>query len=71
MNQTTPMNTATAGGAMAIVMPLVAWADAKLNLGMPLAVQSSLTVLLISGAHWLSNYFTTLAASCRIQGATQ
>ncbi len=54
MNQTTPINTATAVGAGAVVAPVVAYVATLFHLTLPLDVQSALVVLIVAGAHKLS-----------------
>lgn len=54
MNQTTPINTATAVGAGAVVAPVVAYVATLFHLALPLDVQSALVVLIVAGAHKLS-----------------
>jgi hypothetical protein len=56
VNQTSPMNTATAAGAAAVLMPIVAYAAQLLRLNPPEAVLSSIVVLLVAGGHWLGQY---------------
>lgn len=53
MNQTSPLNTATAVGAGAVVAPVVSYVASLLHLSMPADVQGAIVVLLVAGAHWL------------------
>lgn len=59
----TPMTTATAAGAAAVVAPIVAYLAALLHLDMPAAVQSSIVVLLVAGAHWLGQLIAARTAT--------
>ena len=54
MNQTTPTNTAIAAGAGAVIAPVVAYAASVLHLSLPADVQAAIVVLIVAGAHWLS-----------------
>jgi hypothetical protein len=54
MNQTSPINTATAVGAGAVVAPVVSYVASLFHVAMPVDVQGALVVLLVAGAHWLS-----------------
>lgn len=50
----TPMTTATAVGAGAVVTPVVAYVASLFHVTLPLDVQSAIVVLLVAGAHKLS-----------------
>jgi hypothetical protein len=50
----TPLNTATAVGAGAVVAPVVAYVASLFHLALPVDVQSAIVVLLVAGAHKLS-----------------
>jgi hypothetical protein len=54
MNSNSPTNTAIATGAGAVVAPVVAYAANLLHVVMPADVQGALVVLIVAGAHWLS-----------------
>jgi hypothetical protein len=54
MNQTSPSNTAIAAGAGAVVAPVVSYVASLFHLTLPLDVQSALVVLIVAGAHWVS-----------------
>lgn len=74
MNQTSPMNTATAAGAAAVLAPVISWLASLAHVSMPPEVLSSIVVLLVAGAHWLGNFLTDYAArraSPSTQGASQ
>jgi hypothetical protein len=58
MNQTSPLNTATAVGAGAVVAPVVSYVASLLHLTLPIDVQSAIVVLLVAGAHKLSQMRT-------------
>ena len=49
----TPLNTATAVGAGAVVAPVVSYAASAFHVALPADVQSAIVVLLVAGAHWL------------------
>ncbi|WGS53601.1 hypothetical protein LFL96_21320 [Paraburkholderia sp. D15] len=53
----TPTNTAIAAGAGAVVAPVVAYAAAALHVALPADVQGAIVVLIVAGAHWLSQRF--------------
>ena len=53
----TPLNTATAAGAAAVVMPVVSYVATALHMSLPTDVQSALVVLIVAGAHWASQRF--------------
>lgn len=63
MNQTSPINTATAVGAGAVVSPVVSYVAGLLHLSMPADVQGAIVVLLVAGAHWLSSKRAVKAAT--------
>jgi hypothetical protein len=55
MNQTaSPLNTATAVGAGAVVAPVVAYVASAFHVALPADMQGSIVVLLVAGAHWIS-----------------
>jgi hypothetical protein len=49
-----PLNTATAVGAGAVVTPVVAYFASLFHVTMPADVQGAIVVLVVAGAHWLS-----------------
>lgn len=54
MNQTSsPINTATAVGAGAVVAPVVSYVATVCHVALPADVQSAIVVLLVAGAHWV------------------
>lgn len=53
----TPTNTAIAAGAGAVVAPVVSYAASLLHVALPVDVQGAIVVLLVAGAHWLSQRF--------------
>ncbi|HEP6426870.1 TPA: hypothetical protein VDB83_001141 [Burkholderia cenocepacia] len=57
MNQTTPTNTAIAAGAGAVVAPVIAYVASAFHLSLPADVQGAIVVLIVAGAHWLSQRF--------------
>lgn len=57
MNQTTPTTTAIAAGAGAVVAPVVAYVASAFHLSLPADVQGAIVVLIVAGAHWLSQRF--------------
>lgn len=63
MNSTSPINTATAVGAGAVVAPVVSYVAGLLHLAMPADVQGAIVVLLVAGAHWLGTKRATKAAT--------
>jgi hypothetical protein len=52
-----PTNTAIAAGAGAVVAPVVAYVASAMHLTLPVDVQGAIVVLLVAGAHWLSQRF--------------
>lgn len=50
---TTPVNTATAAGAAAVVAPVVAMLNERWKLQLPADVQASIVVGIVAGAHWI------------------
>jgi hypothetical protein len=69
MNQTqaTPLNTATAVGAGAVVAPVVSYVASAFHIALPADVQGSIVVLLVAGAHWLGQQ---IAARNAVKPAT-
>ena len=63
MNQTSPSNTAIAAGAGAVVAPVVSYVAGLFHLTLPLDVQGAIVVLLVAGAHWLSQRFPAKKAA--------
>jgi hypothetical protein len=59
----TPMNTATAVGAGAVVAPVVQYVASLFHLTLPLDVQSAIVVLLVAGAHKASQIAAARAAA--------
>lgn len=49
-----PLNTATAVGAGAVVAPVVSYIASALHVALPADVQSAAVVLIVAGAHWIS-----------------
>jgi hypothetical protein len=54
MNNTSPINTATAVGAGAVVAPVVSYVASLFHATLPVDVQSAIVVLVVAGAHWLA-----------------
>jgi hypothetical protein len=54
MNNTSPINTATAVGAGAVIAPVVSYVASLFHATLPVDVQSAIVVLVVAGAHWLS-----------------
>ncbi|HEX7906886.1 MAG TPA: hypothetical protein VF534_02170 [Paraburkholderia sp.] len=50
---TTPLNTATAAGAAAVVAPVVSYVAGALHLSMPADVQSAIVVAIVAVSHWI------------------
>lgn len=63
MTQTSPLNTATAVGAGAVVAPVVQYVASLFHLTLPLDVQSAIVVLLVAGAHKASQIAAARAAA--------
>lgn len=63
MNQTSPVHTATAVGAGAVVLPVVRYAATAMNLTLPPDVESAIVVLIVAGAHWLSQVVAARSAA--------
>jgi len=63
MNSTSPMNTATAVGAGAVVAPVVQYVASLFHLTLPLDVQSAIVVLLVAGAHKASQIAAARSAA--------
>lgn len=59
----TPLNTATAVGAGAVVTPVVAYVASLFHVTLPADVLSAVVVLIVSGAHWLSQMQTARSAA--------
>jgi len=53
----TPTNTAIAAGAGAVVAPVVAYVASAMHVALPADVQGAIVVLIVAGAHWLSQRF--------------
>lgn len=68
---TSPMNTATAAGAAAVLAPVVSWIAGLCHVDLPPEVLMSIVVLLVSGAHWASNLIDARKPETPTQGATQ
>lgn len=66
MSQTTPVNTATATAAAAVVAPVVAFAADSMHLALPPQVQAAVVVAVVAGAHWagqqISGYMQQISA---------
>lgn len=63
----TPTNTAIAAGAGAVVAPVVAYVASALHMTLPVDVQSAIVVLVVAGAHWLSQRFPVKQAATPVQ----
>lgn len=63
MNSTSPTNTAIAAGAGAVVAPVVAYIASALHVALPADVQGAIVVLIVAGAHWLSQRFPAAKAA--------
>ena len=63
MNSTSPINTATAVGAGAVIAPVVSYVAGLFHLTMPADVQGAIVVLLVAGAHWASQQRASKAAT--------
>jgi hypothetical protein len=70
MNSTSPVNTATAVGAGAVIAPVVAYVASLFHVALPVDVQSAIVVLVVAGAHWLSQMQTARSAAKSPQPAT-
>ncbi|MDB6082231.1 MAG: hypothetical protein JWN43_112 [Gammaproteobacteria bacterium] len=70
MNPTSPLNTATAVGAGAVVAPVVSYVASLFHATLPVDVQSAIVVLVVAGAHWLSQMQGARAAAKAPQPAT-
>jgi hypothetical protein len=58
----TPINTATAVGAGAVVAPVVSYVASLFHATLPADVQSAVVVLIVAGAHWLSQVIAARSA---------
>ena len=63
MNKASPVHTATAVGAGAVVAPVVAYIASLFHATLPVDVQSAIVVLVVAGAHWLSQAQAARTAS--------
>lgn len=59
----TPLNTATAVGAGAVVTPVVAYIASLFHVTLPADVLSAFVVLIVSGSHWLSKVVAARSAA--------
>jgi hypothetical protein len=59
----TPLHTATAVGAGAVVTPVVAYVASLFHVSLPADVQGAVVVLIVAGAHWLSKVGEARSAS--------
>jgi hypothetical protein len=59
----TPINTATAVGAGAVVAPVVSYVADLFHATLPADVQSAVVVLIVAGAHWLSQVVAARSAA--------
>jgi hypothetical protein len=59
----TPTNTAIAAGAGAVVAPVISYIASLFHLTLPVDVQSALVVLVVAGAHKLSQVAATRSAA--------
>lgn len=77
---TTPMNTATAAGAAAVIAPVVAYAATAMHLDLPAPVQAAIVVGIVSSSHWagaqigafgtqISDYLAAKTAAAAARGA--
>jgi CBS domain containing-hemolysin-like protein len=62
MNGTSPINTATAVGAGAVVAPVVSYVASLFHATLPADVQSAVVVLIVAGAHWFSQVIAARSA---------
>ncbi|WP_027798225.1 hypothetical protein [Paraburkholderia dilworthii] len=63
MNSSTPLNTATAVGAGAVVAPVVSYIASLFHATLPADVQSAVVVLVVAGAHWVSKVVAARSAA--------
>jgi hypothetical protein len=63
MNPNSPLNTATAVGAGAVVTPVVAYVASAFHVTLPVDVQSAIVVLIVAGAHWFSKVVVARSAA--------
>jgi hypothetical protein len=63
MNQTSPLNTATAVGAGAVVAPVVSYVASLFHATLPADVQSAVVVLIVAGAHYVSKVVAARGAA--------
>lgn len=61
--KTSPLNTATAVGAGAVVTPVVSYIASLFHVTLPVDVQSAIVVLIIAGAHKLSQVVEARSAA--------
>jgi hypothetical protein len=59
----TPINTATAVGAGAVVAPVVSYVASMFHATLPADVQSAVVVLIVAGAHWVSQTVAARSAA--------
>jgi hypothetical protein len=59
----TPLNTATAVGAGAVVAPVVSYIASLFHATLPADVQSAIVVLVVAGAHWVSKVVAARSAA--------
>jgi hypothetical protein len=57
----TPLNTATAAGAAAIVAPVVAQTAIALHLSLTPDVQAAIVVAIVAGGHWAGQQIGTFS----------
>jgi len=69
MSQATPLHTATAVGAGAVVAPVVLYVASLFHLTLPADVQSAIVVLIVTGAHWVSKTAAARAAAKAVKAA--
>lgn len=61
MPQTSPVNTATAAGAAAIIAPVVSQIAAALHLSLTPDVLAAIVIVIVAGAHWVGQQFAALS----------
>ncbi|TDG23203.1 hypothetical protein EYW47_14815 [Paraburkholderia silviterrae] len=68
MNQTSPMNSGTAAGATLLLVPVIARIAQAWHIDLAPAVEGSLAVSIVAGAHWLgANVLSPLFAALMVR----
>lgn len=62
----TPLNTATAVGAGAVIAPVVSYIASLFHATLPADVQSAIVVLVVAGAHYLSQVAAARSAAKQV-----